>query len=97
MEAGLLEKSPLTSMVAGVSAGIVEDRLLLDLCYEEDSAAQVDLNCVMTDRGELVELQATGEARPFTPEEQRALTELCAQGIRQLLELQRGVIGGQET
>ena len=51
---------------------------MLDLCYEEDSHAQVDLNCVMTGAGELVELQGTGEGRPFTIVEQRALVELCA-------------------
>ena len=53
--------------------GIVENQTMLDLCYEEDSAAQVDLNCVMNELGELIELQGTGEGRAFTLEEQQAL------------------------
>ena len=70
------------------------DELLLDLCYEEASSAQVDLNCVMTGAGGLVELQGTGEGRPFTIVEQRALVELCAKGIRELQNIQRQVLGG---
>ena len=89
---GVLTESPLTGSVAAVSAGIVDDEALLDLCYVEDSSAQVDLNCVMTGRGELVELQGTGEGRPFTVEEQRALVDLCAKGIRELQELQKNVL-----
>ncbi|MBS4908993.1 MAG: ribonuclease PH [Ruminococcus sp.] len=81
---GVLPEMPLTNCVAAVSAGIVGDEPMLDLCYEEDSHAQVDLNCVMTGAGELVELQGTGEGRPFTIVEQRALVELCAKGIREL-------------
>ena len=81
-------ESALVNSVAAVSAGIVGDELLLDLCYEEDSSAQVDLNCVMTGDGRLVELQGTGEGRPFTIAEQRALVDLCAGGIAQLLKIQ---------
>lgn len=84
----------LVNCVAAVSAGIVGDEPLLDLCYEEDSSAQVDLNCVMTGAEELVELQGTGEGRPFTIAEQRALVELCAKGIRELRDIQRQVLGG---
>ena len=77
-----------------MSAGIVDDQLLLDLCYEEDSSAQVDLNCVMTAGGKLVELQGTGEGRAFTVEEQRALVDLCAKGIARLQEIQNKVLEG---
>lgn len=91
---GVLPEMPLTNCVAAVSAGIVGDEPMLDLCYEEDSHAQVDLNCVMTGAGELVELQGTGEGRPFTIVEQRALVELCAKGIRELQNIQRQVLGG---
>ncbi len=94
MKAGALRENPLKTSVAAVSAGIVEDRLLLDLCYEEDSAAQVDLNCVMTGDGALVELQGTGEGRAFTIEEQRHLVDLCAKGIRELEAMQRAALGG---
>ena len=69
--------------MAAVSAGIVDDVPMLDLRYEEDSTAMVDLNCVMTDGGQLIEIQGTGEGRPFTMEEQRELVELCAKGIRE--------------
>lgn len=94
MADGLLEEDPLVDSVAAVSAGIVNDELLLDLCYEEDSSAQVDLNCVMTGSGGLVELQGTGEGRAFTVEEQRALVDLCAGGIGELQKLQKSVLGG---
>lgn len=89
MAVGLLEESPLIGSVAAVSAGIVNDELLLDLCYEEDSSAQVDLNCVMTGKGELVEVQGTGEGRSFTVAEQRSLVDLCAKGIAELQEIQK--------
>ena len=89
MADGLLEESPLIGSVAAVSAGIVNDELLLDLCYEEDSSAQVDLNCVMTGKGELVEVQGTGEGRSFTVAEQRSLVDLCAKGIAELQEIQK--------
>ena len=91
---GTLSESPLTGQVAGVSAGIVDDQLLLDLCYEEDSAAQVDLNCVMTGDGRLVELQGTGEGRSFTVEEQQALVALCQKGLSEIQAAQRRVLGG---
>ena len=94
VEEGVLESMPLKTCVAAISAGIVDDQLLLDLCYEEDSSAQVDLNCVMTGEGELVELQGTGEGRSFTLEEQRALVDLCAKGIREAMDLQKTVLGG---
>ena len=91
---GVLEKDPIRHYVTGVSAGIVDEVPMLDLQYSEDSRAQVDLNCVMTGAGELVELQGTGEGRPFTIVEQRALVELCAKGIRELQNIQRQVLGG---
>ena len=84
----------LVDQVAAVSAGIVDDQLLLDLCYEEDSSAQVDLNCIMTGDGKLVEIQGTGEGRAFTVEEQRALVDLCAKGIAQLQTIQKNVLEG---
>ena len=94
VEEGVLESMPLKTCVAAISAGIVDDQLLLDLCYEEDSAAQVDLNCVMTGEGELVEIQGTGEGRTFTIAEQQALVDLCAKGIREVQAIQKAVLGG---
>lgn len=89
MRAGLLEEMPLKPCVAAVSAGIVADVPMLDLCYEEDSSAMVDLNCVMTADGCLIEVQGTGEGRPFTVEEQQNLVRLCAKGISELTALQK--------
>ena len=94
MAAGVLREMPLTGYVAAVSAGIVDNVPMLDLCYEEDSRAMVDLNCVMTGEGEIVELQGTGEGRAFTIEEQRKLVDLCAKGIREVQAIQRAALGG---
>ena len=94
VEFGTAERNPIKNYVAAVSAGIVEDVPLLDLCYEEDSHAMVDLNCVMNDRGELIEIQGTGEGRGFTVAEQRELVELCRDGIAQLIEKQKEILGG---
>ena len=94
MADGLLAENPIVTPVAAISAGIVDDQLLLDLCYEEDSSAQVDLNCVMTGEGGIVELQGTGEGRAFTIEEQRKLVDLCAKGIREVQAIQRAALGG---
>ena len=91
---GRLEKNPIRGHVAAISAGIVEDAPLLDLCYEEDSRAMVDLNCVMDEAGRLIEIQGTGEGRSFTAEEQRKLVELCADGIRELIKKQKEILGG---
>lgn len=93
VEAGALAGMPLRGYVAAVSAGIVGDVPLLDLCYEEDSTAMVDLNCVMDDSGRLIEIQGTGEARPFTLEEQQKLVQLCQKGIAQLQAIQKTLIG----
>ena len=95
VEQGILKESPLRHYVAGVSAGIVDGQLLLDLCYEEDSRAMVDLNCVMNEAGEIIELQGTGEGRAFTIEEQQELVRLCAEGLRQLLSQQKQALAGE--
>ena len=84
---GTLEKMPLHSYISGISAGIVQDVPMLDLCYEEDSHAMVDMNCVMTEDGRIIELQATGEGRPYTAEEQLRLLELCKKGNAELCAL----------
>ncbi len=91
-----IRENPLTGSVAAVSAGIVENALLLDLCYEEDSSAMVDLNCVMTGTGELIEVQGTGEGRPFRVEEEQKLVRLCARGIEELTALQQKVLAEAE-
>ena len=70
----------------------MDDTALLDLRYSEDSRAQVDLNCVMNELGEIIELQGTGEGRSFTLAEQQELVRLCAKGNRELLRLQRAAL-----
>ena len=90
---GVIEKLPLVHYVTGVSAGIVDDVPMLDLQYSEDSRAQVDLNCMMTEQGQLIEIQGTGEGRPFTVAEQQALVALCTEGCRELLEKQKEILG----
>ena len=94
VEEGVIPEMPLTTCVAAVSAGIVDDVPLLDLCYEEDSRAMVDLNCVMNHEGEIIELQGTGEGRAFTIQEQRQLVDLCAKGIQELQAIQAAVLEG---
>lgn len=91
---GVLLRSPIRHYVAAISAGIVDDEPLLDLCYEEDSSAMVDLNCVMNDDGELIELQGTGEGRAFTLAEQQQLVALCQKGIQELIARQKAVLEG---
>lgn len=94
VKSGALEKDPIRGCVAAVSAGVVDNVPLLDLCYEEDSGAMVDLNCVMNEAGELIELQGTGEGRAFTVAEQQTLVSMCAGGVKQLIALQKEILGG---
>lgn len=89
---GMIDENPILHNVAAISAGIVENALLLDLCYEEDSSAMVDLNCVMTEEGKLIEIQGTGEGRSFAIEEQQKLVKLCSKGIEELIVMQNKVI-----
>ena len=93
VEAGTLEQMPLRCVLSGVSAGIVDNEALLDLCYEEDSRAMVDLNCVMTADGRIIELQGTGEGRAYTVEEQLRLVELCRKGNAELCRMLRQYLG----
>lgn len=93
MEKGLLKKTPISNYVAGVSAGIVKNEAMLDLCYEEDSHAMVDLNCVMNGNGNLIEVQGTGEGRPFTMEEEMKLLRLCQKGCMELIQMEKEILG----
>ena len=89
---GKVERNPIVHQVAAVSAGIIDDVPMLDLPYSEDSRAQVDLNCVMNEQGELIEIQGTGEGRSFTLPEQQELVRLCGKGIAELMEKQREML-----
>lgn len=90
---GKLLQSPLMHQVAAVSVGVVNDTPCCDLCYAEDSSAQVDMNLVMNENGEFIELQGTGEGRAFTAEELSSLLAYGKRGIEQLMEAQREVLG----
>lgn len=84
---------PLTGMIAATSVGIVGGRALLDLAYDEDSQAHVDMNVFMTDAGRYVELQGTAEATPFDRAELDALLALAESGIRRLFDAQAAALG----
>jgi ribonuclease PH len=90
--AGILRSVPLRDSVAATSVGVVSDQPLLDLSYEEDSTAQVDMNVVMTGGGRFVEVQASAEGRPFSGGEMESLIELAAAGIRQLCDAQQALL-----
>ena len=90
--AGMMRSVPLTDSIAATSVGIVDDELLLDLAYDEDSRAQVDMNVVMTGGGKFVEVQATAEGRPYSDQELRQLLSLAAGGIRRLTETQQDLL-----
>jgi ribonuclease PH len=93
VERGALAQLPLHGSVAAVSCGLVEGAALLDLCYREDVAAEVDMNVVMTGEGELVEVQATAEGVPFSRASLDQLLGLAAKGIAELRVAQRAATG----
>ena len=86
---GALKANPLKQLVAATSVGIVEDAVLLDLAYEEDSQAEVDMNVVMTEAGGLVEVQATAERTAFPRSRMLEMMDLAEAGIKELLKAQR--------
>ncbi len=90
---GLIKKMPIQNFVSAISVGIVNDECLLDICYEEDSNAQVDMNVIMTDRCEFVEVQGTGEERPFSRKDLNTLLELAEKGNKELIKIQRQALG----
>jgi ribonuclease PH len=91
--AGTLKTSPLKDFVTAVSVGVVDGEPLLDLNYEEDSRADVDMNLVMTGTGKFVEVQATAEHRAFDDRQLQALLALARKGIQALLAAQQAALG----
>ncbi|MEK7229439.1 MAG: ribonuclease PH [Candidatus Binatota bacterium] len=89
---GVVQKNPIKDSVAAVSVGIVDGKPLLDLNYEEDSRAEVDMNFVMTGSGKFVEVQGTAESAPFTKKGLDRMAEIAQQGIRELLKVQKKVL-----
>ena len=84
---------PVFDAIAAVSVGIVDGRPMLDLAYEEDSRAAVDMNVVMTGSGKMVEIQGTAEGLPFSREQMNELVDIAERGIKRLLEEQKTVLG----
>jgi ribonuclease PH len=93
VESGIVSRMPLSSHLAAVSVGIVNGEPRLDLCYAEDSIAEVDMNVVMTGNGQFVEVQGTAEKSPFSKKHLEALLRLAEDGIRKLVSLQREHLG----
>jgi len=93
-EDGLTQKLPLKDIVAATSVGIVSGDLLLDLTYNEDSQAEVDMNVVMTGEGKLIEIQGTAERKTFTQEQMGFMLNLAKKGIAQLVDMQRNALKG---
>ena len=94
VDTGIIKNIPVKGYVAAISVGKVENSLLLDLEYSEDSNAIVDMNVVMTDQGRFIEIQGTGEETPFTRDELNGMLTLAEKGINELIELQRQIIEG---
>jgi ribonuclease PH len=93
VKAGTLSKSPLKQLVAATSVGIVDGTALLDLCYEEDSQAEVDMNVVMTADGGLVETQATAEKGSYSRAQLGGLLDLAEAGLAEILAVQKKTLG----
>ncbi len=94
VEQGVIEKTPVTDWCAAVSVGVVKGECMLDLNYPEDSSAEVDFNVVMTSSGDFIELQGTGEERPFTRQEYSRMISLASSGIKKLIAAQKRALGG---
>lgn len=97
VEQGMLEKIPVNDFIAATSVGIVNGTPVLDLCYAEDSAAEVDMNVVLTGAGRFVEIQGTGEEATFSRDEMNQLLDLAAAGIKELIKVQQQVLGPEIT
>jgi len=90
---GTIDQVPVTDYLAAISVGIVDGKPVLDLCYNEDSAAEVDLNLVMTGTGKIVEVQGTAEGEPFSKAEMNKLIALGEKGIKALIKKQKEILG----
>lgn len=92
-EKKLITEIPISNYLAAVSVGVGEDGTILDLCYEEDHKALVDMNIVMNDKEEFIEIQGTGEERPFTRSELNHILDLAESGIKKLIDVQKESLG----
>ena len=92
MKKGLITKNPLKDYLAAISVGMVGKKPMLDLCYEEDSTAEVDMNIVMTGSGNIVEIQGTAEGAPFSEKNLDELIKLAKEGINGLISVQKDIV-----
>jgi ribonuclease PH len=92
IENGLMGKNPLKAQVAAISVGLISNEPLMDLTYEEDSRAEVDLNIVMNDAGQFVEIQGTAEGTPFGSDELEIMLSLARKGIFELIDHQKAFL-----
>ena len=90
---GLIEKVPLRDSVGAISVGIIDGEAMLDLSYEEDYRAEVDMNFVMTGKGPLIEVQGTAERKPFTKEQFDIMYQYAVKGIKEITRLQKAALG----
>lgn len=91
---GVVQTIPVRDYLSAVSVGIVDQQVMLDLEYEEDSRADVDMNFVMTGSGHFIEMQGTAEKIPFSREQMAQMTDMAERGIRQIIERQKEIVGG---
>jgi len=90
---GKIAKVPVGDYIAATSVGILDGNMLLDLCYEEDSKAEVDMNVIMTGAGEFIEIQGTAERKPFSKEKMDSMLDFAKKGIGELFSIQRKLVG----
>ena len=90
---GVVKEIPVSDYLSAISVGIVDNQILLDLEYEEDSRAEVDMNFVMTGSGLFIEVQGTAERVPFNKEQLDQMTELAVSGIQKIIDRQKEVVG----
>lgn len=90
---GRISKIPIQNYVAATSVGILNGDLLLDLCYEEDSKAEVDMNVIMTGSGDFIEVQGNAERKPFSKEKMDTMLDFAKKGIEELFSIQRKLVG----
>ena len=94
MRAANFKRNPVRELVAAISVGIVNGQAVLDLCYEEDCNAEVDMNIVMTESGKFIEIQGTAEDKAFSRAQFNEMVDLAEKGLKEIFELQRNIIDG---
>jgi ribonuclease PH len=92
VEKKIIAEIPVESFLAAVSVGIVDGDILVDLCFDEDSRAQVDMNVVMNSKDELIEVQSTAEIKPFTREDFDSMLEKATSAIKEIIEIQKNIL-----